>query len=68
MRLIWLARIGLYLGLFVGVGGAFFAPGFRRHARVSSVIVAALLVGLASAVASLGLQGLDLLGLPLGAS
>ena len=26
--LIWLARIGLYLGLFVGVGGVFFGADF----------------------------------------
>ena len=27
--LIWLSRIGLYLGLFVGVGGVFFGAGLR---------------------------------------
>jgi copper transport protein len=64
--LIWLARIGVYLGLFVGVGGAFFAAWIGQGASGSTVSRAALAVGLVSAVASLGLQGLDLLNLPLG--
>jgi copper transport protein len=62
--LIWLARIGVYLGLFVGVGGAFFI-GWIGGARAGSrLIIAALLTGLVSAAAALGLQGLDLLDLP----
>ena len=64
--LIWLARLGLYLGLFVGVGGAFFSAWMARSGVGGSVIVAALAVGLVGAVASLGLQGLDLLDLVLG--
>ena len=63
--LIWLARIGLYLGLFVGVGGAFFCSWMTPVCAGSNVIRAALILGLVSAAASLGLQGLDLLGLPL---
>jgi copper transport protein len=63
--LIWLARVGVYLGLFVGVGGAFFASWIGQGACGTSVMVGALRTGLASAVASLGLQGLDLLNLPL---
>ena len=63
--LIWLARIGVYVGLFAGVGGAFFAA-WIGQGRAARVITGALAVGLASAVASLGLQGLDLLDLPLG--
>jgi copper transport protein len=62
--LIWLSRIGVYLGLFVGVGGAFFdawiAPGRARTAAF-----AALWLGLFSAAVALGCQGLDLLGLPI---
>ncbi|WP_456632311.1 copper resistance CopC/CopD family protein [Bradyrhizobium sp. URHC0002] len=61
--LIWLARIGVYLGLFVGVGGAFFAVWIGQGPSGSTVSRAALAVGLVSAVASLGLQGLDLLNL-----
>ena len=64
--LIWLARIGVYLGLFVGVGGAFFAAWIGRGPSGSTVSRGALAIGLVSAVASLGLQGLDLLNLPPG--
>ena len=64
--LIWLARIGVYLGLFVGVGGAFFAGWIGRARAGSRLILAALMLGLVSAAASLGLQGLDLLDLPPG--
>jgi copper transport protein len=64
--LIWLARFGVYLGLFVGVGGAFFAAWIGQGPSGSTVSRGALAIGLVSAVASLGLQGLDLLNLPLG--
>lgn len=64
--LIWLARIGVYLGLFVGVGGAFFGAWIAKAPPAATkLIVAALAIGLASAVISLGLQGLDVLGLGL---
>ena len=59
--LIWLARIGVYVGLFAGVGGVFFAAWIGQGG--ARVITGALAVGVASAVASLGLQGLDLLDL-----
>jgi copper transport protein len=65
--LIWLARIGVYLGLFVGVGGVFFAAWIGCGPYGSKTILGSLVIGLASAVASLGLQGLDLLNLPLAA-
>lgn len=65
---IWLAKVGLYLGLFLGLGGAFFlgwiAPdgaGRRSRTVVASVIVA----GLLAAPVSLGLQGIDALDLTL---
>jgi copper transport protein len=63
--LIWLARIGVYLGLFVGVGGVFFEAWIAAARMGSRTIVSALALGLFSAVVSLGCQGLDLLGLPL---
>jgi copper transport protein len=63
--LIWLTRIGVYLGLLAGVGGAFFAGWIAPVRAGVNVIVAALIVGLFSALLSLGLQGLDLLNLPL---
>lgn len=61
---IWLARIGVYLGLFVAVGGVFFGVWLARSDAGGSVITTALVLGLVSAVAALGLQGLDLLDLP----
>jgi copper transport protein len=61
--LIWLTRIGLYLGLFVGVGGVFFASWIARTKGGMRVPGAALVIGLVSAAASLGLVGVDLLGL-----
>jgi copper transport protein len=65
--LIWLARLGLYLGLFAGIGGVFFAGWIARERASPRLIGAALIVGMASAAVSLALQGLDLLGLPLSA-
>ncbi|WP_291868159.1 copper resistance protein CopC [Bradyrhizobium sp.] len=64
--LIWLARLGVYLGLFAGVGGAFFMSWIGRARAGSRLIIAALLLGLVSAAASLGIQGLALLDLPPG--
>jgi copper transport protein len=63
--LIWLSRIGLYLGLFVGVGGVFFSAWTAELRTRFKPVVAALTLGLVSAVVSLGCQGLDLLGLPI---
>jgi copper transport protein len=63
--LIWLARIGLYAGLFAGIGGVFFLDWIARERAAHALIQPALIVGIVSAAASLGLQGLDLLGLPL---
>ena len=65
--LIWLARIGVYLGLFVGVGGVFFAAWIGWGPSGGKVIIGSLKIGLVCAVFSLALQGLDLLNLPLGA-
>src|SRR5216684_302485 len=62
--LIWLARIGVYLGLLAGVGGVFFVTWIARARPGPKLIAAALAVGLLSAVASLGLQGLAVLDLP----
>ena len=64
--LIWLARVGVYLGLFAGVGGVFFAAWIGPRSGGPTLGRVALTVGLLSAVVSLGLQGLDLLNLPPG--
>jgi copper transport protein len=63
--LIWLARIGVYLGLFAGVGGVFFIGWIGRVRAASGIIVAALTLGIVGALASLGLQGIDALDLGL---
>ncbi|MFK4507274.1 copper resistance protein CopC/CopD [Bradyrhizobium daqingense] len=62
--LIWLARVGLYFGLFVGVGGVFFARWVAWSMIGMTVPRAALAIGIPSAVVSIGALGLDLLGLP----
>jgi copper transport protein len=62
--LIWLVRVGLYIGLFVGVGGVFFARWIAWSMTGTAVARVALVVGLPSAVVALGVLGLDLLGLP----
>lgn len=62
--LIWLARVGLYLGLFVGVGGVFFARWIALSMIGMTVPRIALAIGLPSGIVSLGALGLDLLGLP----
>lgn len=63
---LWLARLCLYCGLFLGVGGAFFAAWVGRPPRTAGRIVAALTgLGIAAGLLSLGLQGLDALAAPL---
>ncbi len=63
---ILVTRMLVYLGLFVGVGGVFFAafisplPPSARWTTAASLALAALAVGI-----SVGLQGLDALGLTL---
>lgn len=59
------AKIALYLGLFIGIGGVFawvWLGSARRDGR--PVVVAALALGIAGALLSIGLQGLDALGAP----
>ncbi|TPI44679.1 copper resistance protein CopC [Mesorhizobium sp. B2-9-1] len=64
--MIWLGKLFLYAGLFLGIGGAFalawLAEDRRRGQRF---VIATLLIGLVGAPLSLGLQGLDALGAPL---
>jgi copper transport protein len=66
---IWVARLLIYLGLFVGVGGASFivliAQTRPLPGRTEGWIAGVMVGGLVASVVSLGLQGLDGLALPL---
>jgi copper transport protein len=66
---IWATRLLIYLGLFVGVGGASFIAVIARArplpGRTERWIAGVMVGGLAACVLSLGLQGLDGLALPL---
>ncbi len=66
---IWAARIVMYVGLFVGVGGAafvvFLAQSRPLPGRAEACIAGALIGGLLATAISLGLQGLDALALGL---
>lgn len=64
-RAIWMAKISLYLGLFLGVGGAFALSWLAGEGRGGDrFVVTMLFAGLIAAPLSLGLQGLDALGAP----
>lgn len=60
---LWLSKIALYIGLFIGVGGVFalrvLMPDVGRGLRI---IIAALAIGTLGAIISIGFQGLDALG------
>jgi copper transport protein len=59
-RALWAAKLALYLGLFIGIGGAFFRAWFAHNTSSGeSVTVAALLTGLIATPLTVGLQGLD---------
>ena len=63
---IWAAKAVLYVGLFVGVGGAFFCA-WIGDVCPRAWLLTALIAGLVAAPLSVGLQGLDALDLPLSA-
>jgi copper transport protein len=68
---LWAAKIAIYVGLFIGIGGAFFRAWIARSSTkqrrdfAQAAISAALAAGAVAAIASVGLQGLDALALPL---
>ncbi|MEP6565557.1 MAG: copper resistance protein CopC, partial [Mesorhizobium sp.] len=62
---IWIGKVFLYVGLFLGVGGAFALTWLGQSGRSGQrLVIAASLCGLVAAPLSLGLQGLDALGAP----
>lgn len=63
---LWAGRVALYTGLFLGVGGIFAGAFLTRDGPGRRFAAACLGLGAAGAVLSLGAQGLDALGAPLG--
>lgn len=67
---IWVSRLGVYIGLFFGLGGVVFAVFFESDSAVREkafrLTGPLLWLGVIAAICSLGLFGLDALDLPLG--
>ena len=63
---LWSLRVLLYVGLFAGIGGAFFVAWIIGRSRLrrdlQPVVLAAIACGLVAAVLSVAGQGLDALG------
>ncbi len=65
---LWLTKLALYIGLFVGAGGVFAQSVVMPGIRAGSVLIrAALSVGVLGAGLSTGFQGIDALGAHAGA-
>jgi copper transport protein len=65
--LLWAAKVGLFAGLFFGLGGAIFALAAPLRERGRGIIAGFAGLGLLAAPLSLVLHGADALGLPPGA-
>jgi copper transport protein len=63
---LWVARVALYLGLFVGAGGTYFLAWIGSLPAARRAVQGFLVLGLLSAPFALALQGLDLIGYALG--
>ncbi|QPC90825.1 copper resistance CopC/CopD family protein [Mesorhizobium sp. INR15] len=62
---VWTGKVFLYIGLFLGIGGAFALAWLAQGARAGQrFVTVAILCGLVAAPLSLGFQGLDALGAP----
>lgn len=63
---LWTAKLVIYVGLFIGVGGAVFRSWLPQSgSRPPALCAFALFAGIVASLVSLGLQGLDALDLPL---
>jgi len=64
---LWTAKLVIYVGLFIGVGGAFFQAwlGDRGLRAAIPTLMTLMVMGLMATLLSVGLQGLDALDLPL---
>jgi len=66
---LWSARLLIYIGVFVGVGGAFFAAWVAGRSKLWGSarrgIVISTWIGVLATILSVGLQGLDTLAVPL---
>jgi copper transport protein len=62
---LWAAKLAVYVGMVLGIGGAFFRTWIEARARPTPVLAALLVFGLIATPISLGMQGLDALDLPL---
>jgi copper transport protein len=64
---LWLMKVIIYVGLCVGIGGAFFEAWIaeRRVNRATPWLLTTMLAGAVATGLSVGLQGLDALDLPL---
>ncbi len=62
---LWLTKIVVYLGLFVGIGGSFFAAWIARSPTCRSFLAVICTTGVIATVIAVGLQGLDAFGVSL---
>lgn len=66
---LWSARLLMYIGVFVGVGGAFFAAWIVGRSKLwgsaRQGVVISIWIGVLATTLSVALQGLDALALPL---
>jgi copper transport protein len=62
---LWAVKLAVYVGMVLGIGGAFFRTWIEARARPTPVLVVLLVFGLIATPISLGMQGLDALDLPL---
>jgi copper transport protein len=62
--MLWAAKVVIYVGLFLGIGGVFFRSWIDPAAASRGLSVALLAAGLIATPLSVGVQGLDALDLP----